>query len=95
MVDWVRNTSVLGYALISEVNLTILVNCYVLEESVTCDSAIDVWLRLLVKVDNLGIATTLVVEDTLVIPSVLVITDELRFGSVERVVLPVPKDRRR
>ena len=77
MVDWVRNTSVLSYALISEVNLTILVNCYVLEESVTCDSAIDVWLRLLVKVDNLSIATTLIVEDTLVIPSVLVITDEL------------------
>ena len=77
VIDWVRNTSVLCYALISEVNLTISINCYVLKESVTCDCAVDVWLWFLVKIDNLCIATTFQVEDTLIIPSVLVITNEL------------------
>ncbi|CUP79381.1 Uncharacterised protein [Segatella copri] len=77
MEDWVRNTSVLCYALISEVNLTISSYSYVLQESVALDSVVDIWLRLLVKVDNLSIATTFEVEYTIVIPSVLIVTDQL------------------
>ena len=77
MVDRIRNTSILSYALVFKVNLTVLVNSYVLEKSITSDRTVDVWLRLLVKVDNLCVATTLIVEDTIVIPTVLVITDEL------------------
>ena len=77
MIDRIRNTSVLGYALVSEINLTILVNCYVFEQCVTCNSAIDVRFRLFIEVDNLGIAATFVVKDTLVIPSMFVVADEL------------------
>ena len=77
MVDRIRYTSILGNCLICEVNLTILVYCYVLEESITCDSTVDVWLRLLVEVDNLSVATTFEVEHTLVVPSVLIVTDQL------------------
>ena len=77
MVDRVRNTGVLGYALVSEVDLAVLVNRYVLEQCVTCNGAVDVWLRLLVEVDDLCIAAAFEVEDTLVVPSVLVVTDEL------------------
>ena len=76
VVDRIRNTSVLGDALITEVNLAILVNGYVLKKSVAGDSTIDVWFRLFVEVDNLCIAATFKVEDALVIPSVLVVTDE-------------------
>ena len=76
VVDRVRYTSVLSYALVSEVDLTVLVYSYVLKESVAADSLVDIWLRNWVKVDNLSVATTLVVEYTLVIPTVLVVTDE-------------------
>ena len=54
MVDRIRYTSILGNSLICEVNLTILSYSYVLEESVTCDSTVDIWLRLLVEVDTLA-----------------------------------------
>ena len=77
MVDRIRYTSILGNSLICEVNLTILSYSYVLEKSVTCDSAVDVWLRLLVEVDNLSVATTFEDEHTLVVPSVLIVTDQL------------------
>ena len=77
VVDRIRYTSILGNSLICEVNLTILSYSYVLEESVTCDSTVDVWLRLLVEVDNLSVATTFEVEHTLVVPSVLIVTDQL------------------
>ena len=80
MIDRIRNTSVLGYALVSEVYLSVLVNCYVFKQSVACDSAVDVGLRLFVKIDNLSIAAAFVVEDALVVPSVLVVADELTFG---------------
>ena len=77
VVDRIRNTSVLCYALVSEVDLAVLVHSNVLKESVACDGTVDVWLRLLVEVDNLGVAATLEVEHTLVVPSVLVVADEL------------------
>ena len=76
MVDRVRYTSVLCYALVSEVDLVVLINCNVLEESVAADSLVDIWLRNWVEVDNLSVSTTFVVEYTLVIPTVLVVTDE-------------------
>ena len=79
VVDRVRYTSVLSYALISEVDLAVSVNCYVLQQSVTLDSVVDIWLALLIQVDNLSVATTLIVEDALVVPSVLVVTDQQTF----------------
>ena len=82
MEDRVRNTCVLCNALVSEVDLAVSSNSYVLEESVTTDCVVDVWLRLLVKVDNLSIAAALEVEYAVVVPSVLVVADEetLRVG---------------
>ena len=76
VVDRVRYTCVLSYALVSEVDLAVLVNSYVLEESVATDCLVDIWLRYWVEVDNLCVAATLVVEYALVIPTVLVVTDE-------------------
>ena len=76
MVDRVRYTSVLCYALVVKVDLSVLVKCNVLEKSVTNDCVVDVWLRLFVKVDNLSVASTLEVEYSVIIPAVLVITDE-------------------
>ena len=76
MVDRVRNTCVLSHALVSEVDLAVCVYCNVLEESVAADSLVDVWLRNRVEVDDLGVASTLIVEYALVIPTVLVVTDE-------------------
>ena len=90
MVDRIAYASILSNALISEVDLTSTVNSYVLEQSVALDSTIDVRLVLLREVDNLSVATTLEVEYAFVVPSMLVVTNQQTFGSVERVVLPVP-----
>ena len=76
MINWIRNTSILCYALIVEINLTCCINCHVLKKSVTSDCVVDIWLRLLIKSDNLCITSTLEVEDTVVIPTVLIITDQ-------------------
>ena len=42
VVDGIRNTSVLCYTLVSEVNLTVCVNCYVFQQSVTLDCVVDI-----------------------------------------------------
>ena len=75
MIDRVRNTSILCYALISEVNLSVLVKSNVLKKSITLNSIVYIRLRLSVKVDNLSVATTFKVKYTVVIPAVFVITD--------------------
>ena len=77
MVDRIRNTSVLRYALVGEVDLAVGVNCYVLQQSVALDGSVDIGFAFLVEVDNLGIATTFVVEYAFVVPSVLVVADQL------------------
>ena len=79
VVDRIRYASVLSHALVSEINLAILVNSDVLEKSVTTDSFVDIGLALLVKVDNLSVAATLEVEDAVIVPAVLVVTDEKTF----------------
>ena len=79
VVDRIGNTSVLCYALISEVDLTVSVNCYVFKQSVTFDSVIDIRFAVFIQVDNLSIATTFVVKYTFVIPAVFVVTDQLTF----------------
>ena len=42
VIDRVRYTSVLGNALVSEIDLAVLVHCHVLEESVTGDGTVDI-----------------------------------------------------
>ena len=79
VVDRVGNTSVFCYALISEIDLTVCINCYVLKKSVTFDCIVDVRLRFFVKVDNLSVASAFKVEYTVVIPAVFVITDQETF----------------
>ncbi len=76
VVDRVRYTSVLCYALVSEVNLAFCIKCNVLKKSVSLDCIVDIRLRLFVKVDNLSVASTFEVEYAVVIPAVLVITDQ-------------------
>ena len=77
VVDRVGNTGVLGNALVVEIDLAVLVYGYVLEEGVAADGVVDVWLSVLVELDDLGIAAAFEVEDALVVPAVLVVTDEL------------------
>ena len=76
MVDRIAYTSILGYALISEVNLAVSSNCYVLQQCVALDSTVDVRLVLLAQVDNLCIAAALEVEYALIVPSVLIVTNQ-------------------
>ena len=76
MVDRVRNTGIFCNGLVSEIDLAVSVNSYVLEESVSLDSVVDVRLILLGEVDNLCIAAALEVEDAVVVPAVLVVADE-------------------
>ena len=76
MVNRIRDTCVLCDRLVSEINLAVLVDSDVLKKSVSSDCVVDIRLRILVEVDDLGIAAALEVEDTVVVPAVLVITDE-------------------
>ena len=76
MIDRVRYTGVLGYALVCEIDLAVCIQSNVLKKCVTFDCIVDIRLGILVKVDNLGIASTLEVEYAVVIPAVLVITDQ-------------------
>ena len=76
MVDWIGNTSVFCYAVISEINLTVLIYSYVLKKSISLDCLVDVWFGFWVKVDNLSVATAFEVEYAVVIPAVFVITEE-------------------
>ena len=80
MVDRIRNTGILGNALIVKINLAVCINRYVLKKSVSLDCIVDIRLRLLIKSDNLGIASTLEVEYAVVIPTVLIITDQKSLG---------------
>ena len=74
VVDRVGNTCVFCNALISEINLSVCINSYVLKKSVTFDCIVDVWLRFFVKVDNFSVASAFEVEYAVVIPAMLVIT---------------------
>ena len=76
MIDRIRYTSVLCNALISKVNLAVLVKSYVLKKSISSDSVVDIRLRILIKVDDLSIAAALEVEYSVVVPAVLVVTDK-------------------
>ena len=80
MFDRIGYTCVFSYALISEIDLTVLVYGDVFQESVSLDGVIDIGFGFLVKVDYLGVAATLEVEDSVVVPAVLVIADEESLG---------------
>ena len=77
VVDRIRNTGVLSYGLVGEVNLAVCVNGYVLEKGVVSDCVVNIRLALLGKVDNLCVAAAFEVEDAVIIPAVLIIADKL------------------
>ena len=56
-VEHITFTTLLCYALVSEVDLALSIKCYVLKKSVSLDRIVDVRLRLFVKVDNLSVAS--------------------------------------
>ena len=76
MVDRIGYTGVLGYALVSEVDHTVFIKCYVLEKSIALDRVVDIRLGFFIKVDNFSVAAALEVEYSVVVPAVLVITDQ-------------------
>ena len=86
VIDRVRYTSILCYALVVEVDLSVFIQCYVLKKSISLDRIVNVRLRVFVKVDNFCIASALEVEDTVVIPAMLEIG---RASCRERVSSPV------
>ena len=71
VLDRVGNTSVLGDALVSEIDLAVLIYGNVLKKSVSSDGVVDVGLGFLVQVDDLSIAAALEVEYAFVVPAVL------------------------
>ena len=79
MIDRVRYTGVLCYALISEVDFSVLIQSNVLKQCVTFDCVVDVRFRFIIQVDNFCVASTFEVEYAVVIPAVLVITDQQTF----------------
>ena len=83
MVDGVADACVLCDALVCEVDLAVGINCYVLEECVALDGAVDVGFVLFGEVDDLCVASAFEVEDAFVVPSVFVVADEeaLRVGA--------------
>ena len=54
MIDWVRNTSVLGNALVCEIDLAVCIYSYVLKKSISSDCVVDIWLRILSRLITLA-----------------------------------------
>ena len=71
MVDRIRYTGILCYALVSEINFALCIQSNVLKQSVTFDRIVDIRLRLFVKVDNFCIASTLATVTKINLPSCL------------------------
>lgn len=80
VVDRVAYAGVFCGALVLEVDFAVFCYCYVFEEGVATDCAIDVGLGYGVEVDYLGVASAFEVEDAVVVPAVFVVTDELALG---------------
>jgi len=80
VINRIRYTCILCYALICEINLAVLINSNVLKKSVTSDCIVDIRLRILIKVDNLCVAATFEVEYAVIIPAVFIITDQQTLG---------------
>ena len=79
VVNRIRYTCILRYALICKINLAVSIYRYILQQSVTFDSLVDIGLGFFIQIDNFSIATAFVVEYAFVVPSVLVVTDQLTF----------------
>ena len=80
MVDGVGYTGILGYRAVCKIAYAVLINGYVLKKCISLDRIVDVGLGILIKVDNLCIASALKVEYALVIPAVLVIAYKKTLG---------------
>ena len=80
MLNGIAYASVLGDALVCEVNLAFFVYCNVLQQCIAADCVVDVGLAFLVKVDNLGVAAAFEIEDAVVVPTMLVITYKQTLG---------------
>ncbi len=91
VVDRIRYTGILCYALISEIDLAFSIKCYVLKKSVLSDCIVDIRLRFFIKVDNLSVASTSKLNTPLSSQPCSSSPIRRRLGSVESVVLPVPE----
>ena len=80
MINRIRYTCILSYALVIKINLAVSIKCNILQKSIASDCIVDVRLRILIQVDDLCIASALEVKYAVVIPAVLVITDKKTLG---------------
>ena len=82
MIDRIRNTSIFCHTLIRKINLTLCIKSNILKKRISLDRIVNIWLGFLVQIDDLRIASTFKIEDSIIIPSMLVVTDQktLRIG---------------
>ena len=76
MIDRVGNPGVLGDTLVREIYHSLLIYGNVLQKSVSLDGSVDFRLCVAVQVDDLCVAATLKVENTVIVPTVLVVADK-------------------
>ena len=80
MEERIGDTTVLGLGHVKVIRCVLVIDGDVLEHGITFDGTVNIGFRLLGKINGLGVASTLKVENSIIIPSVLVITDEFTFG---------------
>ena len=80
MVDGVGYAGVLGNALIGKVYLAVLIEGYILEESIALDGVVDIRLGFLIQINDLCIASAFEVEHAIVVPAVLVVAYQQALG---------------
>jgi hypothetical protein len=77
MEERVRDTTVLGLGDVKVVRCVLVIDGDVLEHGITFDGTVNIGFRLLGKINGLGVASTLKVENSIIIPSMFVVTDQI------------------
>ncbi|OPZ95302.1 MAG: hypothetical protein BWY72_02177 [Bacteroidetes bacterium ADurb.Bin416] len=80
VVDGVGYTGVFRYGTIGVVDAAVFIYRHVFQQGITFDGLPDIGFVFLAQVDGFGVATTFVVEHSVIIPSVFVVTDQVTFG---------------
>ena len=73
MEERIGDTTVLGLGHVKVIRCVLVIDGDVLEHGITFDGTVNIGFRLLGKINGLGVASTLEVEDPLSAPAVLVI----------------------
>jgi hypothetical protein len=80
VVDGVRNTCVFCYRAVCEIAYAVCINSNVFKKSVAFDCSVDIGFGFFVEVDNLSVAATFAVEDTVIVRSLFVVAGKKTIG---------------